>query len=136
MAIVVAVNGGMMWKAVGSFPGLATTHGFASSNGYDRVIAAAERQQALGWAVEARLDAGRLVVVLAGRDGTPLVGAEVRGVAERPIGDPERTALVFREVRGGQFEADGKLAAGQWDIDLSVAAAGMEYHSLRRVVSR
>jgi nitrogen fixation protein FixH len=136
MAVVVVVNGAMMWVAIGSFPGLATTHGFDSSNGYDRVLAAAGRQQALGWSVTARLDALTPVVVLAGPDGAPLEGARLSAVAERPIGDPERTQLAFRAVAPGRFAADVRLAPGQWDLDLTVEAAGATYHSLRRVVAR
>ena len=53
------VNFAMMGMAVRSFPGLATTNGFDHSNGYDQVLAAAERQAALGWTVRGRARGGR-----------------------------------------------------------------------------
>jgi len=135
LVFVMLVNVGMTWMAVRSFPGLATTHAFAGSNGYDRVIAAAERQAALGWRVQATLDGTRPVVTLASRDGTPLRAARVMAVAERPVGTPDRTTLEFRVAAPGRYEATAPLGAGRWDLDLSVSAEGGEYHSLRRLVA-
>lgn len=134
MLFVMAVNGAMTWAAVQTFPGLATTRGFATSNGYDRVMAAAERQAALGWTVATALDGDRPVVTLAGPDGAPLPEARLAAAVQRPLGPPERSELAFRATAPGRFEAEAALPRGKWDLDLTVTAAGSDYHTVRRIV--
>ncbi|CAH2599702.1 Type cbb3 cytochrome oxidase biogenesis protein CcoH [Rhodovastum atsumiense] len=132
--VVTAVNGTMTYLAVQSFPGLAVTHAFSRSNGYDRVIAAAERQAALGWNVETGLDGARPVLTLAGPDGAPLQGAQITAVVQRPVGPPERAELSLRATAPGRYEAAAPLAFGKWDIDLVISAEGGQFHSIRRLV--
>ncbi len=134
IGITVLVNFALLWFAVESFPGLATQGGFATSNAYDRVLAAAQQQAALGWTVQDTLVAGRPVVTVAGPDGGPLVGATLAATAERPVGTALPIPLVFHETLPGRFEADIVLEAGKWDLDLAVRAGGREYHSLGRMV--
>ncbi len=134
LGVVMVVNAALTWFAVTSFPGLATQHGFDASNNYDRVLAAAERQAALGWTVRDTLTDGRPVITLSGRDGAPLVGASIAATAERPLGEAETTELTFHAIAPGRFEADPALAWGKWDMTLTVTAEGHEYHSVRRVV--
>ena len=71
MALVVAVNAGMVYAALHSFPGAAEgDEGFALSNHYDVVLERAQREAALGWTVAAQADeAGRAVVTLTDRIG-------------------------------------------------------------------
>ena len=136
MSVVMVVNFGMTYLAVSGFPGLATTHGFSNSNGYDHVLAAAERQAALGWSVATVFEGRRPVVTLAGRDGSALPDAVLTGAVERPVGPPDHTALAFRADGPGRFVAETELAPGRWTLDLSVAADGAEYHTERRLVAK
>ncbi len=134
LGVVMAVNGVLVWFAVESFPGLATNGGFDVSNRYDRVLAAADRQAALGWTVQDTLVEGRPVVTLSGRDGAPLIGASVAATAERPVGAAVAVPLAFHATGPGRFEADAALALGKWELDLTVTAGGHEYHTVRRLV--
>jgi nitrogen fixation protein FixH len=135
IGLVVAVNIGMVYAAIHTFPGKSGDEGFALSNHYDAVLAQVERDAALGWSVVARADGdGRPVVTLTGPDGVPLRGASVAARAERPIGAEAVPALSFTETAPGRYAADASLpAAGQWDLTLSVTATGHEIAATRRV---
>lgn len=134
MGVVLLVNAVMVWLAIASFPGLATRHGFDTSNSYDRVLQAAQQQAALGWTVQHGLEDFRPVVTLSGPDGAPLAGAYLAATAERPVGTAATVSLVFHATAPGRFEADAPLDLGRWDIDLTVTADGHTYRTVRRLV--
>lgn len=139
MAVVIAVNAGMVYAALYSFPGAAGgDEGFALSNHYDTVLAQAQHEAALGWTVAAQTDnAGRPVVTLANRDGAPLHGASVTATAERPLGAPQTRALAFRETAVGRYEADAALPMqGQWELTLTASSDGQTMAVTRRVIVR
>ena len=135
MGFVMAVNFTLGWLAVSSFPGLATTGGFAESNRYDRVLAAAERQAALGWTVRATLDGATPVVALTDRAGAPLAGVRLEATAERPIGVAPPVPVAFHPVAPGRYQAVAALAPGAWNIDLTVSAEGGVYHTTQRLIA-
>jgi nitrogen fixation protein FixH len=136
LGMVVAVNGGLVYAAWHSFPGKTGDEGFALSNHYDAVLDEERRIAALGWAVKARADeAGRPVVTLTERDGSPLRGATVTASAERPLGAPETHRLVFHENAAGRYVADVALApSGQWDLTLSASTGVHDMAVTRRVI--
>jgi nitrogen fixation protein FixH len=138
MGIVVAVNAGMIYAALASFPGKASDGDFALSNRYDAVLDAAQREAALGWDLQARTDdTGRAVVVLLDRNGSPLRGATLAGAATRPLGALETQPLVFQETVAGSYEANMALPArGQWELSLSASADGHDMEMTRRVIVR
>ncbi len=135
MAVVFAINGTMIYDAVTTFPGQAGQDGFDLSNEYQRVLATARQQAALGWQVEAGVTAARTPVLrLTGRNGTPLQDVAIDARAERPVGPEDTTVLTFRAKGDGRFLADTTLFSGQWDILLRVRADGHAYSATRRVV--
>ncbi|MEJ0015244.1 MAG: FixH family protein [Acetobacteraceae bacterium] len=135
IGLVVVVNGAMVYAALRSSPGQAG-EGFALSNHYDAILADAARDAALGWEVAARTDGdGRAVVALTGRDGAPLAGASLAGIARRPLGPPDARNLVFQEAGAGRFVADVVLpSAGQWELTLTATADGHATAVTRRVI--
>jgi nitrogen fixation protein FixH len=135
LVIVAAVNGVMIWRAVGSFPGLAVEDDFGSSNRYDRVLAVAEAQSALGWRVDAALEADRTVLHLAGPSGAPLDGAAITATLERPLGPKLATTPVFTETGPGRYIADaGPAGTGAWDLKLLVVRQGQTLAVTRRII--
>jgi nitrogen fixation protein FixH len=136
-AVVFMVNGGMVWSAIATFPGVATTDDFGHSNRYDAVLAAAAREAALGWQVRTSIDDARAVLVLTGRDGQPLTGARIVAIARRPLGPDAATPLAFREVSPGRYMADRALgAAGQWELLLSITRGADMLHAAPRLMLR
>ena len=136
IGLVVVVNAGMVYAALHSFPGKAGDEDFALSNRYDAVLARQQREASLGWALSVQTDAaGRPVVSLTGRDGSPLGGASVAASVERPLGASEAQVVVFRETEGGRYVADAVLPAqGQWELTLSVSHSGRGMAATRRVI--
>jgi nitrogen fixation protein FixH len=135
MGLVFLVNGYMVYDAYDTFPGVAGRDGFDLSNEYKRVLATAQQQAALGWQVEASVTDERFAALrLTDRTGAPLTATEINAQAERPVGPADSTALTFRLVGDGRYQAETSLYSGQWDIMLTVHAGGREYRATRRVV--
>ncbi len=136
LGIVVAVNAGMIYAALHSFPGQAGEEDFALSNHYDAVLDRVQHEAALGWTLSAWADAsGRTEVTLTGRDGAPLRGASVAASAERPLGARDRQALAFLEAAPGHYVAGTALPEpGQWELTLSASFEGHDVAATRRVI--
>ena len=138
MGLVIAVNGGMIYAALHSFPGSAGSYGFALSNHYNQVIDRAQQQAGLGWSVRAVIDGDRRPVLqLRDRAGAPLTGATVHAVAERPLGPSHGAAMTFRETPPGRYVADASLdEPGQWDVQVTASALHHEVAATRRIMVR
>jgi nitrogen fixation protein FixH len=136
LGVVVAVNAGMIYAALASFPGKAGNDGFDLSNQYDAVLDHARRTAELGWTMAARADGtGRPEVTLADRQGSPLTGASVAASAARPLGAPQTQPLAFHETEAGRYVADAALTLpGQWELTLSAAADGHTVAVTRRII--
>jgi nitrogen fixation protein FixH len=136
LGVVVLVNAGMVYAALHSFPGKAGDEDFALSNRYDAVLEHEQREASIGWTLVARTDAtGVPELRLTDRDGSPLSGASVAATAERPLGAPERRALVFHEADNGRYVADASLPEpGQWELTLSASSGDHAVAVTRRVI--
>ncbi len=135
LALVILVNAGMIWAALATFPGQAGEDGFDLSNSFNEMLHAAAKQKALGWHVTLGVDsAGHLGVALAGPDGKPLPGATAQAVAERPVGPRETQHLAMLPRPGGAFRAVLPLARGQWQVALTIHAAGHVYAIDRQLI--
>ncbi|MCW3476762.1 FixH family protein [Limobrevibacterium gyesilva] len=137
MGVVILVNLGMAYSAVHGFPGLAADDVFDRSNAYDKVLAASQRQAALGWSLAVSVEAGRPVVLLTGREGQPLEGARLSATARRPLGAETTSHVVFRATAPGRYVAEAPLAEpGQWDLLIAAASGQQTLRSTHRVVVR
>lgn len=134
LGVVMAVNGGMVWSAIRTFPG-ATAAGFAESNRYQAVLARAAQEAALGWRVDLAADGAALRVT--GADGAPLSGATVQAEARRPVGADHLVPLRYVAMGDGGFRPEAPLPlAGQWDVTLTITRGTDALHTTRRVVVR
>lgn len=136
--VVVAVNVVLVLEASRSWTGVVTETPFDTGNDYNRVLAEAQRESALGWKVEA--GAGRLEDGQARIEVTVLVSpgaaaeTDLDGTLLRPIGMHAPIPLSFRAVGDGRFEAVAKgIEAGNWDLRLSVRGQGGDLHTTRRL---
>ena len=138
MTVVVAVNFGMAYTALHTFPGIPGGDGFDLSNHYNGVLERVRREAALGWTARAEADpAGHPVVLLTDRSGAALSGAGIEAIAERPLGDPRTRDVRFSEVAPGRYLGAGVLdEKGQWELRLSATAGGHEFIATRRIVVR
>ncbi|MFO1082806.1 MAG: FixH family protein [Reyranellaceae bacterium] len=135
-AIVIAVNGIMVWFAVSSFSGLYAANPREKGLHYNDVIAQQQQRDALGWTVDATWQAapGRLEVAVRDAGGQPLAGAQVTATLVRPVEKRAPIALVLEPVEIGRFAGRIELPAhGNWDVDLVVEAGGQRYAATRRM---
>ena len=135
MLVVVAVNAGMVFAALHTFPGQAGDEGFALSNHYDAVLDREARQAALGWDLSAAAgDDRRTVIKLYDHDGAPIIGARIAATAARPLGASDTQRLVFHETTAGHYAADAALPLpGQWQLTIAASADGHDIAATRRV---
>ncbi len=129
MLIVVAVNGVLIFAAVGTWSGLAVERPYERGLGYNRALAAAERQEALGWAIKAEIDSGpsgaRLVIEASDRDRRPLDDLRIDAVLERPLGPRETQKVELRKIAAGRYAASlPAMARGQWQARIAASNGG------------
>jgi nitrogen fixation protein FixH len=138
MSVVVAVNVGMAYTALHTFPGDAGSDGFDLSNHYDQVLARVAREAVLGWTARVELDAARHpVVLLTDRSGGELSGVSIAAKVERPLGDPRVATARFTEVSPGRYVGLISLdEPGQWDVQFIARAGEREFIATRRVIAR
>ncbi len=137
LGVVVIVNVGLTWAALGTYPGEATKDDFGTSNRYNAVLALAAKEAALGWKVDATAEAGHAVLRLFGPDGRPLEATLVSGVAERPLGADVSLPLTFRRGPDGAYVASEALEGkGQWELRLSVERGADHLQATRRIIIR
>ena len=126
--VVLAVNGAFLFLALSSYPG-ATERAFAQGLGHDAALGARAAQAALGWTTALDFDArsGALSFRAADALGRPVTGAAVTAELRRPVHAAADRSIVLSETAPGRYAAETGLAAGQWDLRLTLrrgAAAG------------
>jgi len=109
--VVVAVNLTMAMFAARTFGGVVVENSYVASQKYNGWLAAARRQDQLGWTIEPRLDADRHVIVAINASGV-----EASGFARHPLGREADVPLSF-DFGLRSVEA---LPPGRWDIHLLV----------------
>lgn len=135
-AIVFAVNGTMIWLAVGSFSGLYTPKPRDRGLRYNDVVAAEQARDALGWKIETawKPESGRLELALFDRDGAPLASARVAVELVRPAEKRAPFGIAMGAVDAGRYAGYVTLPArGNWDVDIVVERDGKRFAQTRRM---
>lgn len=143
MLVVVAVNATLVYFAMHSWGGLVTDHAFERGVAYNRLIAEAAAEEALGWKADVAYqpagggEGAAVIVSLRTTDGKPMDHAAVALEAARPVEAETPVSLGLRNVGNGRYIADAaSLRAGQWDVRMTVANDGHEAHSTHRILVR
>lgn len=128
-AVVLSANLAMAYLAIHSASGLTNADAFRDGLAYNRTLAAAEAQQALGWRSRIERHGDRLVVGVTDRDGTPLSGLAVSVRLLRPGHAPYERALSLEETSTGDYDSPLSLPwPGRWIAALQLSdGAGHVY---------
>jgi nitrogen fixation protein FixH len=135
---VFAVNGALIYQAVSTHTGLVANEPYRKGLAYNERIGADERQARLGWSetLEVGRD-GRVILVLAERDGRAVRGLEVEGVLGRPATNRYDVKLALSETAPGRYEAHmAAVAEGSWLVALEARAQAVAepvYRTRRRL---
>lgn len=121
---IIAVNFIMARFAVGTFSGVVVENSYVAGQNYNRWLAEARAQEALGWTLDLSLGADRRVLIGTHSPDGPLTGAQLTAVAAHPIGREPDAPIRFLAQEGGRFISDDPLPAGRWKLRIEVRAAG------------
>ncbi len=141
-AVVVAVNGVMIWLALSSWTGLAANNSYDKGLQYNRNLAAAQRQAALGWRprLAARLVPGagaEAELLLLDAAGRPVPGAQVVAAFERPTSDAADFRIPMLETSPGAYRAAFELPlVGAWNAHLTIRRGDELYVHEQRLMLR
>lgn len=119
MALVVTVNGVLVYFALGTWSGLVVERPYERGVQYNRLLDAAARQEALGWQFEVALqNAGETTLVsvrASDASGRPLSGLNLRAGVERPVEKETLGEVRLVESGTGHYTASlERLRPGQW----------------------
>jgi nitrogen fixation protein FixH len=134
LAIVVAVNVALTYFALHSAPGTVSDHPYEDGLDYDRVLARAAAQDALGWRSDVALAPGAIEIRLVDRTGAPLAGAAVAVRLARPVGPADPVGLTLAEVAPGRYAGAVEPRPGQWDLHLVARRGEDSFAAVHRVI--
>jgi len=140
--VVLIANGTMIYIGMTTWTGLVSTNYYEEGRTYNRNIAAAEAQAALGWQVtaEARLTQGfdgELTVDVRDRQGQPITDATVTARFIRPTSEGHDFSLDLAATGEGSYRAAFTLPlTGLWDIHLDITRGDDRFVETRRVTLR
>lgn len=123
---VFLANGIFLYSALSTYTGVVAQEPYRKGLQYNERIAAAERQDQLGWQADTALVPEQgLSLVLRDRQGGPVSGLFVSGVLGRPSTNQHDQNVTLTEVEPGRYVApvDG-LTPGAWLIDLQAVWIG------------
>ncbi len=138
--LVFAVNGGLVYFASKSWPGLASADAYDAGIKYNRELAKEEKEAKLGWSLSTQYRptgalAYEIAVTVRDGGGQALEGAAVTGELERPVGQTATVPLHFVSQGAGLFLARVTVPSpGQWDVYLSARRGSDTVHGGRRLV--
>jgi nitrogen fixation protein FixH len=137
--VVLAANAAMIWIAFATWTGLETESAYQKGLAYNRTLAAARAQEALGWQVDLELVAAggrlaRLELILADRYGNLIQDARVTAAFVRPTQVGHDVELTAPHIYAGVYRAEAALPfAGVWELHLLAESGGDSYRMRRRI---
>lgn len=125
MLVVIAVNGVLVYFALGSWTGISTEDAYRKGLAYNQALAAARAQDQRGWSAEVAFEgtagdgerrAGRLTVAFIDREGNPLEDLRVTAALLRPTHEGYDLHVALTQQGSGVYVEDVILPLpGQWD---------------------
>jgi nitrogen fixation protein FixH len=126
LAIVSAVNGIFIYKAVSTYSGDVALEPYRKGLHYNQRIEADERQAQLGWnsEIDLRGDQGPVVVTLRLAGGEPVTGLAVAGEMGRAATRHDDVKFTARETSPGVYEAPVQAGPGSWIVSFAAMRPG------------
>jgi len=126
--VMLAVNFYMAREAVLTHPGLDIAHPYDAGVAYNKEIAAAKAQEALGWSVglsrSGQGAATALTVTVKDKDGQPVNGLEAALHFVYPATSRLDKTVPAAEIADGVYAGAAELRPGHWDVDVDLKRNG------------
>ena len=134
--VILGVNLTMAYLANSTWPGLVVANGYVASQSFDKDLAKARAQEALGWSVGFSNDADRIRLTFADAKGAKIEGLAITGDLGRTVTDAQDQKLTFSSMGSGAYAAPANLTPGVWEVEVDAKgnAAIPDYHKIFRFV--
>lgn len=133
--VIIAVNMVMAYFANSTWSGLVVENGYVASQNFDKHLAKAKAQEALGWDVGFSFDKDAVKVTFADARGARIDTLELTGKLQRTVTDKEDQVLTFAWMGSGVYSAPARLAPGLWEVEIDGKGNGVaDYHKIFRFV--
>lgn len=144
MALVVAVNGVLLFLALDTWSGLETEDSYRKGVAYNRALAGAKAQAALGWTMDLAFVAdggggrrGDLTVRFRDGGGRAVTGLAVEARMIRPTHEGYDTTAALGHRGGGVYGAAITLPlSGQWTVRVHARRDGDIFQASHRIQVR
>lgn len=121
----------LMWKAIGTFSGLAVPDGYVASQEFDRLRTA---QIALGWTLDLDHTDDALTLSITDRHGAVVRPRALAVTVGRPTTTRDDQTLSLVSIPGG-YAAPANFAPGGWRVEIRATAEdGTAFHQSRDVL--
>jgi nitrogen fixation protein FixH len=133
--VIIGVNLTMAWFANSTWSGLVVANGYVASQTFDKDLARARAQEALGWKVDLTAGEGKIRITFADREGQKIERLAIAGDLERTVTDKQDQKLAFQPLGAGVYSAPANLAPGVWEVEIHATGDGVaDYHKIFRFV--
>ncbi len=133
--VVASVNGVFIYVGITTWPGLVTDRAYEEGLAYNRTLAAARANAAMGWSARLDYQGGTAGMTLTDRDGLAIDGMQVEAVFSRPVGKAAEIAVTLKSLGAGRYAAPVALPMpGQWDMAVTVDGARDRFIAAERVI--
>ncbi len=136
--LLAAADGFFVYLATSTHTGVVKEHAYEIGLQYDKIIAAKQQQDSLGWHVDIQLAANNILVVdISDKFVQPIVGAELTAYFVRPTmaGADFLVKLQADEQTAGRYSAVVEFPLkGLWDARINIVTERNSYQASRRLV--
>ena len=133
--VIFAVNFLLAYLANSTWSGLVVENGYVASQNFDKDLAKARAQEALGWNVGFSFDKSSVKITFADAKGAKIDSLDLTGRLQRTVTDKEDQVLTFGWMGWGVYSAPARLAPGLWEVEIDGKGDGVaDYHKIFRFV--
>ena len=131
--VIIGVNLTMAYFANSTWSGLVVANGYVASQSFDKDLARARAQEALGWKVGFSFERGGIRLSFVDAEGAAIDKLVITGQLERTVTDKQDQALAFAPLGGGVYAAPATLSPGVWEVEIDAKGGGVpDYRKIFR----
>ncbi len=132
--IVISVNIYMAKVAIGTFGGTVVDNSYVASQQYNDWLAQSDKQEKLGWKVEATRQVDGKVRLVIRAHGNNNAGFTASATAQHPLGRAPQRTLQFTDQGNGVYVSRDPLPSGRWLLHIEVNRAGAHFRTVADIV--
>ena len=133
--VIIGVNFLLAYLANSTWSGLVVENGYVASQNFDKDLAKAKAQEALGWKVDFAYGKDSVTINFADAKGAKIDSLNLTGKLQRTVTDKEDQVLTFGWMGSGNYKAPARLAPGLWEVEIDGKGDGVaDYHKIFRFV--